>query len=275
MRNDILVSVIIPTKNSAQVIDKTLESVSSQTYKNIEIICIDNHSLDQTKLIASRYTNNIFDIGPERCTQRNYGVKKSRGRYVLVIDSDMILDQDLIQDCISKITGDPGIKGIYIPMQSFGSGFWSRCKTLEQNFYYHLPYMDIIRFFERNSFNAINGYDVGLISGDDWDITYRFKKRFQVGYTDKYIYHNEGNLTLANDLYKKFYYSKHIHKYLKKNYLHDQISPVKRFCLYLKSPKTLFNEPLVGLGLLYMKFLEYLVGGIGISITYIKNNFTK
>ena len=81
-----LVSVIIPTKNSAELLTKCLDSVISQSYKNLEIILVDNNSSDKTKEIATEYTNLVFNQGPERSAQVNFGVTKASGEFVYKID---------------------------------------------------------------------------------------------------------------------------------------------------------------------------------------------
>jgi glycosyltransferase involved in cell wall biosynthesis len=58
--NKSLVSIIIPTKNSARTIQACLESCKDQTYQNIEIIVVDNFSTDGTFEIAKKYTDNVF-----------------------------------------------------------------------------------------------------------------------------------------------------------------------------------------------------------------------
>ena len=56
-----LVSVIIPTYNSASTLGVCLISLKNQTYKNIEIIIVDNFSTDTTRAIAKKYTENVFE----------------------------------------------------------------------------------------------------------------------------------------------------------------------------------------------------------------------
>ena len=56
-----LVSVIIPTKNSARTIEACLRSVKYQDYKNIEIIVVDNFSTDGTQEIAKKYTEKVYE----------------------------------------------------------------------------------------------------------------------------------------------------------------------------------------------------------------------
>ena len=71
------VSIIIPTKNSSKTLEYTLKSVISQSYKNIEIIVVDNNSSDNTKQIAKAYNARVYNFGPECSAQMNFGVKKS------------------------------------------------------------------------------------------------------------------------------------------------------------------------------------------------------
>jgi len=70
-----LVSVIITTKNEAKNIKQCLESIKRQTYAAIEIVVVDNNSLDATVAITKAYTAHIFTKGPERSAQRNFGAK--------------------------------------------------------------------------------------------------------------------------------------------------------------------------------------------------------
>jgi glycosyltransferase involved in cell wall biosynthesis len=72
-----LVSIIIPTKNSAEFLEQCLISIKNQSYKNIEIIVVDNFSKDSTREIAKRYGATIYLKGPERSAQRNYAAKKA------------------------------------------------------------------------------------------------------------------------------------------------------------------------------------------------------
>jgi glycosyltransferase involved in cell wall biosynthesis len=59
--NNLLVSVIIPTYNSSRTLEKCLESIKNQSYKNIEIIVVDNNSKDNTKEIALKFTDKVFN----------------------------------------------------------------------------------------------------------------------------------------------------------------------------------------------------------------------
>ena len=81
------VSVIITTKNEEENIEKCLESVITQRYslKKIEIIVVDNNSTDETKKRVLKYTDKVYNFGPERSAQRNFGARKANGRYILYL----------------------------------------------------------------------------------------------------------------------------------------------------------------------------------------------
>jgi glycosyltransferase involved in cell wall biosynthesis len=85
-----LVSVIVPTRNNAGTIAACLNSIRKQSYRQIELIVVDNGSNDDTLNIAKKYADAVYTHGPERSAQRNYGAKRSKGAYVLIVDSDII-----------------------------------------------------------------------------------------------------------------------------------------------------------------------------------------
>ena len=76
---DPVVSVIVTTKNEERNIGACLESVVQQSMAPLEVIVVDNNSEDQTSEIAKQYGARVFQLGPERSAQRNYGVEKAHG----------------------------------------------------------------------------------------------------------------------------------------------------------------------------------------------------
>lgn len=88
-----LVSVIMPTYNHAQFIGEAIDSVLNQTYKNFELIIIDNYSEDNTgKIVASYKDDRVkylkFKNNGVIAASRNYGIRHSRGEYIAFLDSD-------------------------------------------------------------------------------------------------------------------------------------------------------------------------------------------
>ena len=102
MKNNGLVSIIIPIYNVENYIKKCIESCVNQTYKNVEIILVDDGSTDSSGKIADslkKSDNRIFvyhikNGGVSRA--RNYGINKANGKYVCFVDSDDYLSDDFV-----------------------------------------------------------------------------------------------------------------------------------------------------------------------------------
>ena len=100
------VSIITPTYNSAETILHNLESVSNQTYKNIEHIIVDNFSSDQTKEIVKKFQNKNLKFFQKKTNiyeAMNYGIKMSKGEIIGIIGSDDIIQNpNSINEIVEK-----------------------------------------------------------------------------------------------------------------------------------------------------------------------------
>lgn len=267
MTSSPLVSIIVPTYNSAETLADCLQSIEQQNYKAIELIVVDNHSADDTLQIAKRYTHHVFTRGPERSAQRNFGVERAKGDYVCIIDSDMQLSAEVITECVDAIRDQPNLKGVIIPEESFGEGFWAQCKKLERSFYVGVDWMEAARFFDKKTYVKLGGYDSSLVSGEDWDLSQRVATLAPLGRIQSLIHHNEGHLKLGRTLGKKYYYAKLIARYLAKTdhapHTAKQTNILTRYLLYFRQPVKLLKRPHVGAGMLAMKTLEFGAGAMG------------
>lgn len=268
------VSVIVPTYNSEQFLRDCLQSIVNQDYKNIELIVVDKNSIDKTKEIAREFTKKVFNKEPERSAQRNHGVEQSSGDYVLIIDSDMKLSKSIISDSIKKCEKNKSIKGVVIPEESFGDSFWAQCKKLERSFYVGIDWMEAARFFRRDVFDEMNGYDEGGTGAEDYDLPQRIESKYSkksIVSISAFIYHNEKNTTLWTTCKKRFYYGKNLNRYksVTENVekFKKQSSILQRYKLFLSHPSKLFKNPLIGLGMLIMKTCEFVCGGTGMIVS--------
>lgn len=93
-----LVSIIIPVYNKKDTIRETIESILSQTYKNYEIIIIDDNSNDDTMSILLQYLDNIVLIHHMEnmgvSYSRNEGIAEAKGKYIAFIDADDVWVKD-------------------------------------------------------------------------------------------------------------------------------------------------------------------------------------
>lgn len=115
LNRNIKVSVIITTKNEERNIEHCLSSIKNQCYPKeyIETIVIDNNSTDLSKEIARSFTDKVFNCGPERSTQRNFGVNKASSEYILYLDADMALSDSVVAECV-KNCEEKGLVALYI-----------------------------------------------------------------------------------------------------------------------------------------------------------------
>jgi len=88
-----MVSVIIPTYNRAKLLKKAIASVLAGSYKDIEIIVVDNGSVDNTKEVVDSFEGVQYLKIPNSggaATPKNVGIKKARGEYIATLDDDDI-----------------------------------------------------------------------------------------------------------------------------------------------------------------------------------------
>lgn len=270
-----IVSIIVSTYKSATTLKACLQSIKAQTYEPIELIVVDNYSKDKTVEIAKEFTKHVYVRGPERSAQRNYGVETSTGKYVVIIDSDMELGPKVIEACVVKAEADAKIGGVVIPEESFGKGFWAQCKKLERSFYVGVSWMEAARFYRKDLYQKLGGYNESLVSGEDWDLSQRMGQIAKIDRVDEFIMHNEGHLRLGTTLKKKYYYSQKFAEYLAANKTTEQVGSqtglIGRYKLFLSKPGKLFRNPVLGVGMLFMKTCEFGFGGVGYITIKVKS----
>ncbi len=119
-----LVSIIIPTYNCEKYIEEAVKSCINQTYKNIEILVIDDGSTDNTKEVLKEYIDSnkikyIYQKNSERSTARNNGLDNAKGEYIQFLDSDDILKVDKIEKSINIFEKDNDIFAVYTGTEYF------------------------------------------------------------------------------------------------------------------------------------------------------------
>ncbi|AZQ61921.1 glycosyltransferase [Flammeovirga pectinis] len=105
--DDLLFSIIIPTYNRANFIEKTIDSALNQSYKEFEIIVIDDGSTDNTEeFIAQNYKESVKYLkvlNGERGAARNKGAEVAKGNYVYFLDSDDLLYPNHLEEAYNFI----------------------------------------------------------------------------------------------------------------------------------------------------------------------------
>jgi glycosyltransferase involved in cell wall biosynthesis len=260
-----VVSVVVPTRNSARTIAACLQSVRGQTYRPLELIVVDNDSADDTPAIARLLADRVATVGPERSTQRNYGARMATGDHLLFVDSDMLLDPTVVAECAEEAA--QGAEMVVIPETSFGIGFWASCKALERSCYVEDDVIEAARFFSRTVFDRVQGFDDDLYGAEDWDLHERARRTgARLARTRAMIRHDEGPLRLRRLAAKKFYYGRAMPAYVRKHpqLARRQLWPVRG--AFVRNWPRLAAEPTAAAGLVVMKVCEYTAGAAGFGV---------
>ena len=213
-REQPLVSVIIPTRNSARTLGRCLESVKNQDYKHVEVIVVDCYSNDGIEDIAKKYNATFLLKGPERSSQKNYGAKHASGELLYFVDSDFVLEYDVVGKCVGAGRRFDAVSTVNY---SVGKSLWGKSIALKERFLAHDPTIQTVRFIRRRIFFEIGCFDENLIVGEDLDLYARLLElKYRVGSVDAVEWHIGEPETLRDIAKRSFYYGKVVRAYFKK-----------------------------------------------------------
>lgn len=270
MAKNPLVSIIIPTFNAARYLEKTLAGIRRQTYKNIEIIVVDQGSTDQTKSIAKKYGSRFFlDLKGERASHVNLGIKKARGKYCYRVDDDFILEPEIVAQCVQECE-EKNLDGIAVHNTSAeGLGFWADVRKLERNCYRDDDLNIAVRFFSKKAFLKIGGFDPDLFGPEDYDFHNRFVAAgFRYGRV-KAIERHLGEPKSLKDICKKsFIYGQEMARYFRKHpeLAKKQLNPVRP--AFFRHASDFLSRPVLALGFIIMWVTKFFAGGLGFLKAY-------
>lgn len=125
------VSVIMPCYNDGEYIKESIKSVKNQTYKNIELIIVDDGSTDKKTIniinnISDKHIKVFHSNHLRPAGARNFGIKKSTGKYILPVDSDDLIESTYIEKAVNILESNKNIGVVYCKADLFGeeSGEW-------------------------------------------------------------------------------------------------------------------------------------------------------
>lgn len=179
-----LVSVIIPCYNHEVYVEQSILSVINQTYKNIELIVIDDGSKDNSIKVIQELKNKysftfLYRENKGVCKTLNEGVAISKGTYIAVLASDDYWDLSKIEKQIKKLTESDDSEFCFTKATEFSNGIHKRVfpKIFKSGWVLNFVFIkDFIpagsMMFSRNLFNQLNGFNEEL-KAEDWDFVIR------------------------------------------------------------------------------------------------------
>lgn len=143
------VTVVIPTYNSGEALERCACSIDRQTYSNLEVIVVDNYSTDKTAMIAESHGFRVLRLRGNRMIARAYGVRNASGEYILFVDSDQVLDRECV-DRLAQRSLESDVDALVLFELSNGSSRWHRLLTREAMIEFELK-EGLPRWFRREA----------------------------------------------------------------------------------------------------------------------------
>lgn len=203
-----LVSVVMPVYNACrankQFLIKALDSIANQTYKNVELVIVDDGSTDETHAVCQEYLAAHPDLRVQylsktnggQSSARNFGIKASHGEYVGFLDQDdewyenklekvipwlANKDIDVLYTDSDSIDGDDKVTFGCIHGK-YHCGWPHPKSSLDDILFKDIYVMPGLMTIKRSAFEAVGGFDEKLSGYEDDDLFLRLYERFKFFY---------------------------------------------------------------------------------------------
>lgn len=216
---DLLVSIIVVSRNAKNTIRRCLDSIINQTYPNTEIIAVDS-STDETVSVLEEYEKRspfpfrIIHQEPKGVgAARNAGIENANGEVLLYVDADCYIPADYVEKAVIPFIKHDSTLTVFTPMgvSSSSSSFFGNLVTLYEKIMSNKSRIITTHLVRKKLYNLIGQYDDNLKSGEDAELLNRLLKerknleingyRFAAVYDTTY-YEIKQDTTLK-DYYKK------------------------------------------------------------------------
>lgn len=183
-------SVIIPALNEEDYLPKLLSDLEKQKYKNFEIIVVDGGSTDKTVTIAEKFKKKLplrLFISPKRNVsyQRNFGAKKSLGKFLVFLDADARINSSFLKKIFSVVNKKEALLIIPKIIPNEVNKRTSEMKVLFEIVNFLIEISQLINkpfssggsiIIEKNLFDLLEGFDESLYLAEDHNLIQRAKK---------------------------------------------------------------------------------------------------
>ena len=255
-----LVSVIIPCYNQGLYAGEAIESALGQTYKKIEIVCVDDCSTDNSAEVireyADRHENVKFirqSVNGGVCAARNCAIDACLGEYILPLDADDIIDKEYVGKAVEVLNSKPEVGIVYCGAKYFGRKkrrwklpVFDKNKILFENCIFNCA------MFRKKDFLTCGKYNTNMHGGcEDWDLWLSFVEHGFEVYKLKeemFFYRKYNTKTRTDyadnslDSILKNLFLNHINLYINNEEFYDRVFSVQK---NKKKYRRLFNIFLV------------------------------
>ena len=197
-----MISVIVPVYNVERYLEECLNSIQNQTYTDIEVILVNDGSIDNSAVICEKYCeeDNRFKLINQKnqgqSVARNKGVEASTGEFIAFVDSDDIIQRNYLEKLMQYMTEDVDI---------VESEF-----TVHKNKFLDEAFKETVILFEGNSDEAVEIFPTHILSVNPVTKLYRRSIVESVPYLEGFIF---------EDIYSGIGMLKYIRKIIKIDYV--------------------------------------------------------
>ncbi len=196
-------SVVMPLYNKEKYISNTIKSVLSQTYKNFELIIVDDGSTDNSFTIAKSFQDKRITIykrdNAGASVARNFGISKASGEFIAFIDGDDIWYNDFLETIMKMIYKYPDLKvfGTNIGLKNYNAKdkHYINTSTTEESIvikdYFYQKIKDDIYLtassavVKKEVFNDVGCFQEGLKNWEDLDMWARIALKYDIGFSKR------------------------------------------------------------------------------------------
>ncbi|MDY0193882.1 MAG: glycosyltransferase family A protein [Aliarcobacter butzleri] len=287
---EVIISIIIPTFGRAQNLSRAINSILKQTFKEYEIIVVDDNEPDSIHRTETAKIINTFDnekiiyiqheMNKNGAAARNTGIQNAKGEYIAFLDDDDEFEEDKLNVQYQFIKNNPSCDGVYSRSSVYKNGIkYYETKYSESNVdKIHIDLLSLksecytpTLFLKRKSLIEIGGFDESFQRNQDIEMLVRFTKRYNLCFVDLSLVkvHTDDNSNQLSFEKYEFTRNKFINKY--SSYID---------CLSENNIKIIYRELYFDLAYYafkrkhFSKFLYYLFKSKP-NIEIVRNNINK
>jgi len=212
-----LVSIIVPVFNRETTLAECITSILCQTYRNFELLIIDNNSTDRTREIIKEFQKNdprvvyLFESYKSPAAARNKGISYAKGNIVAMTDSDCVVSKDWISTLIKPIVDD-GELAVMGFETDYIQNFWSmNIQKADTRFYTQLVHNSYIAHIDTKNFaykkKLFTGdvFDKNLRQAEDLDLYLRIRSKVKIKFSISNVVSHRHADTLHSVFQKYFW----------------------------------------------------------------------
>ena len=264
---DVNISVIIPCYNQAMYVEESIESALSQSYKNLEVVLVDDGSTDNTKEVVSQYkeVKYVYQYNQGLGPARNTGIKYSKGKYLVFLDSDDRLLKNAIEIGVNSLNSNkeyPLVYGHVRLIDSEGQFIEQPVqKKIDKDFYLELLKYTFIytigsAIIRRNILEELGGFTNKFSPSADRDLYFRITRKYKIYCHDKVVLeYRQHRQSMTNNPALMLWSSMSVHRSQREYVIGDKRLK-KAYMKGIKNTQNWYGNPLIKEAKSHFKKLE-------------------